>query len=143
MATQTIITPFNPPADWVNQPNVVLSGVSLRASSVTYSAQVTINGANGFQKQFNVSNNSYYAYENIGWTRVPANAFPLSIEHVITSSSSTNVIAAAQQPIALKPEGGNPEEVICYQTGVFCNDGSDNDYNDFVINWQAFNQSAD
>jgi hypothetical protein len=134
------------PNEWItNQPNTILivSGYTTTGGTYTGSVQITDSTQTEIASfSFNaVGGNSVINITPIPMVSTYSTNFPWTVNGTITASLGTaQFLQPAQFPISLKPDG----TVACYSTTVLSNDGgSDNDWNDLVLNFQLFNDSTD
>ncbi len=133
------------PVEWPSgQTNYVLAVSGVVTTSYEFAASLTIEDSSSPKNSWpcNIAPVS-------GFTGFPAQiitmqnvTFPITISGSTTNNSSSAVQSTSNQHgIGSKGNNGVP---VCYQVSNFVNDGgSDNDFNDFVINFQLFCSSTD
>ena len=136
------------PNEWIgnSDPNIILIVSGFTTTSGTYTgSDITIKDSTGAQIaifSFNaVGGNNAITTLTIPMISTPSTNFPWTVTGTITASLGTaQFLQPVQVPISLKPDG----TVACYSTTILSNDGgSDNDWNDLVLNFQLFNDSTD
>jgi hypothetical protein len=82
---------------------------------------------------------TYVGSPQITWAEC---TLPIQIAGTVSvNSAALTQSVSAQHSLGAKSNSGDP---VCYQVSVFNNDaGSDNDWNDLVLNFQLYNASTD
>lgn len=136
------------PIDWysVDQPNFVLIVSGVVITGATFSADLSVTDSENSNLGYVVVNNvSGFATLSINVPLVSQTQsnFPWTVTGTITADQPPlGVTTSAQTALGVKANG----VPACYQVSVFCNDNNgtgDEDWNDFVLNFQLFDNSRD
>ena len=129
--------------------NFVLYGTAMTATAATFSGTIKItDSASSPNTVASWSLDSTTGTTSTLLGHVDANpssyTYPLNISANMTvSGSKLDALSDSSRQIGTKLESGN-DVPISFETVIFFNDqGSDNDYNDCVLNFVLFNQSSD
>lgn len=136
------------PIEWGNNPNTVLFLGLLQTTGVSFGGTVVVTYENpqGTEetKTFNIpERTNVFSFYNIGSVTLPSGVTSASVEANIKCSTTFDILTGEQVALGSKTIS-NKQVPISYQNTIFCNDaGNDNDFNDFVIMAQLYNQSIE
>jgi hypothetical protein len=144
MATSTFSSIMNP-IEWApGQTNYVLGITGLVTSAYTFGASITITDNSLPPNTWNYNQSGITGFAGIPGSVITLNnvTLPITISGTITNNSNvSNQSTTNQHALGSKGNNGVP---ACYQVSNFVNDaGTDNDYNDLVMNFQLFCSSTD
>lgn len=140
------------PNEWIDQKKLkglFFISYGLITTGYTASANIRVSSANGEVKfAFNVPEKTgadafFIGKGDLVSSQDPAALFPLKIEADISYNSSFNSVSGPQVALGSKISDGVLTPVS-YLNNIFVNDaGGDNDWNDLVLSFQLFSESAD